>query len=303
MRCSFGGGKSRKAGVKSCVNWYDYGARFYDPALGRFHCIDPFAEKYYGINPYNYVANNPVKLIDPDGREWDIKKTDNGYVITVSVNFSNEANLSDEEVAAYQSAISKMFNNIISTASDGKITGEISFDGGKNDNQVTPDLMFYKGDPVIGGSTSNSSSSVNMVDKNGNLRSTDVVASDAIHELFHTVRLDHPFERTQSSDTEMNHISGNKYSSTSNTDPSIRNNIMNYSLIEIDGQKRSGIGNSLTIGQIGVMMKEIELQKKGYGMMPKYDKSISPKANEEKAVRQYLDYWGTFSGTPVKRNK
>ncbi len=50
--------------------WLDYGARYYDPALGRFHTIDPHAENYLSWTPYNYVANNPIALIDPDGMDW-----------------------------------------------------------------------------------------------------------------------------------------------------------------------------------------------------------------------------------------
>ena len=51
------------------LDWYDYGARSYDPALGRFTAIDPLTEKYYKLNPYAYCGDNPVNAIDPDGMD------------------------------------------------------------------------------------------------------------------------------------------------------------------------------------------------------------------------------------------
>ena len=46
---------------------YYYGARYYDPALGRFTQVDPLAGKYAGWSPYSYALDNPLKYVDPDG--------------------------------------------------------------------------------------------------------------------------------------------------------------------------------------------------------------------------------------------
>lgn len=49
---------------------YDYGARGYYPAIMRFTTVDPLAEKYYPVSPYVYCGNNPVKFVDPDGKQF-----------------------------------------------------------------------------------------------------------------------------------------------------------------------------------------------------------------------------------------
>ena len=48
-----------------------YGARYYDSDICQWLSIDPMADKYPSLSPYNYCADNPVILVDPDGRDID----------------------------------------------------------------------------------------------------------------------------------------------------------------------------------------------------------------------------------------
>ena len=56
--------------AKKGLNLYDYGARHYDAALGRFATVDPSAENYFNTSLYAYCGNNPISRIDPTGADW-----------------------------------------------------------------------------------------------------------------------------------------------------------------------------------------------------------------------------------------
>jgi RHS repeat-associated protein len=102
------------------LGWLDYGARMYDPTIGRWSAPDALAEFGFSLTPFRYCFNNPVNYVDPLGL-WEKD---------ASGNYSTDDEEDIERLLSYLTVENSVLNNNPSIAQiNGFIAGEESESG------------------------------------------------------------------------------------------------------------------------------------------------------------------------------
>ena len=141
---------SKELDNQNGLNWYDFGARWFDIAgVPMWTSVDPLAEKYYNVSPYAYCNNNPVMFIDPDGRDY--WSTNNKEEIVAFLNaignsqtqfdFSKWEHATDAEICGnltYNDETHKFYTSYTSV-----VDGELNVIGKSFDANITP--VSYSG--------------------------------------------------------------------------------------------------------------------------------------------------------------
>lgn len=137
-------GKEKDNDVYGNGNAMDFGARIYDPRVGRWMSVDPLYIEYLFLSPYQLVNNNPNWAKDPNGKEiWIVNKAEiNGKIVVLQkVQYKNgqlynEDGTICEKPTIYAYTVQKQLNQL---CEDGGTPKQIvlKLESNKFQNEIT----------------------------------------------------------------------------------------------------------------------------------------------------------------------
>jgi len=237
LSTSFGGrdvhrygfnGQEKDDEINGANNSYTYEYRVHDPRLGRFLSIDPIQKEYPWNSTYAFAENRVIDGVDLEGREWSsttaTDKTTGATVVTLSVHIKvinastvlSEAQIPDlmKEVSTQ---LSSTFTQMDATSNTSYVVS-MSYEIVSEANEANDFAIklqdsggdYKKGLVKVGESTLGETQHQIIDVRCGVAGAPSPIASIAntvVHELGHTVGLEHPHQ-----DNEI-HLCANKYNS------------------------------------------------------------------------------------------
>ena len=176
-----------------------FGARYYDSDLMMgWLSVDPMADKYPSLSPYAYCVWNPIRLVDPDGRDGVLKVDGKNLTVQLIINYNEKTIEKAQKIGVcYETLVNDVNNYLVSKSGIYNICGtdyNVKFDISFNKvNEFSTDIEYSYGEiNLIFGPSKNSANHLkNVIIISSPLRNYEKndLMGTLSHEILHTLGL------------------------------------------------------------------------------------------------------------------